>query len=445
MRFLLILIVVVGVVAGGAAYYAKQLTADAPTEYRTVTVEKGDVAATITATGTLEAEELIDVGAQVAGRIQKFGPDPNSPNGRVDYNSVVKEGDLLAEIDPRVYKAQFDEAQATLKRTNADLSELKAKCAQAEKELKRAESLRPQKAIADTDYDLDVANYEVAKANVDVGQAMIEQSQATLDMAKSNLEYTIIKSPVNGQIIDRRVNIGQTVVASLSAPSLFLIAKDLSKMQVWASVNEADIGHIKKDMPVEFTVDAFSNETFHGKVQQIRLNAQMTQNVVTYTVVVAVENKSGRLLPYLTTNLRFVVDTRHDVLLVPNGALRWKPKTAQIAPQFRGQTGTEAAAGEEKQARSEARATQTAKGKKPGKEQKEKDEKETGRLWVQDGASVRPVDVQIGVTNGAVTEVSGGDLREGMEAIIGESRLADASSSDTTNPFLPKIGRGGKR
>ena len=329
MRLLLILIVVVGLVAGGAAYYSKQLTAETPTEFRTVTVDKGDVAATITATGTLEPEELIDVGAQVAGLIQKFGPDPHGPFGYVDYNSVVKKGDLLAIIDPRVYQSQLDAAAATLARSQADLGELQAKCVQAEKELKRAQSLLPQKAIADTDYDLDVANYGVAKAMVEVGKATIKQDEAALQMAKTNFEYTTIVSPVKGQIIDRRVNIGQTVVSSLSTPSLFLIAKDLSHMQVWASVNEADIGHITVGMPVEFTVDAFSGETFHGKVLQVRLNAQMTQNVVTYTVVVITDNKSGRLLPYLTANLRFVVDTKHDVLLVPNVALRWKPRPAQ--------------------------------------------------------------------------------------------------------------------
>ena len=149
-------------------------------------------------------------------------------------------------------------------------------------------------------------------------------------MARTNLGYTTIKSPVRGVIIDRRVNIGQTVVASLNAPSLFLIAKDLRRMQVWASVNEADIGHIRLDMPVRFTVDAYAGETFHGKVTQIRMNATMTQNVVTYTVVVTTDNSNGKLLPYLTANVQFEMDQRSDVLLVPNAALRWKPQASQM-------------------------------------------------------------------------------------------------------------------
>ncbi len=450
MRFLLILVVVVGLAAGGAAYYAKQLTADPPTEFRTVAVEKGDVASTITATGTLEPEEVVDVGAQVAGLITKFAPDKKSPSGEIDWGSIVKENQKLAFIDPRMYQAQADQAEAMWKRSVADLGELKAKLVQTEKELKRAERLLPQKAIADTDYDLDVANRDVAKALVEVGKATIAQNKAAWDTARTNLEYTTITSPVNGVVIDRRVNIGQTVVAALSAPSLFLIAKDLSKMQVWASVNEADIGHIHIGMPVDFTVDAFSGENFHGHVLQIRLNAQMTQNVVTYTVVVWTPNKDLRLLPYLTANLRFLVDTRHNVLRVPNVALRWKPRPAQIAPQFRKAALAEEAADDEKQKPAGEEPPEPAKPVKTAKSAKtvklaKKPEAEIGCLWVEEGDFVRPVKVQIGITDGSVTEISGPEVKEGMEAVIGEARPTDADNGETTNPFLPKIRRGKKK
>ncbi len=215
----------------------------------------------------------------------------------------------------------------------ADLLQLKAHRDQAAQDWKRGETLRPQNAIADTDYDLAEATFKAAEANVAVGEAVIKQNRASLDLAKTNLEYTVIQSPVEGTIIDRRVNVGQTVVASLNAPSMFLVAKDLRRIQVWASVNEADIGKIHIDMPVRFTVDAYQGETFYGKVAQIRLNAAMTQNVVTYTVVVATDNSDGRLLPYLTANLQFELDQRTDVLLVPNVALRFKPKPEQIEPE----------------------------------------------------------------------------------------------------------------
>ena len=179
----------------------------------------------------------------------------------------------------------------------ADLGELQAHLDQAEAEWKRAEACCPAKAIADTDYDLDVANYKAAKANLEVGKATIKQSEAALAMAQRNLDYCTIKSPVKGVIIDRRVNVGQTVVSNMNVSSVFLIAKDLRRMQVWASVNEADIGRIHEKMPVTFTVDAYPNEIFHGTVYQIRMNATMTQNVVTYTVVVETDNSDLRLLP----------------------------------------------------------------------------------------------------------------------------------------------------
>ena len=175
----------------------------------------------------------------------------------IDYDSEVEKGTLLANIDDSVYKAQIDQAEANLLHAKADLGELKAQLEQCKAEWKRAKALRPMKAIADTDYDLDVANYKAAKANLKVGEATVKQCEAALAMAKKNLDYCTIKSPVKGVIIDRRVNVGQTVVSAMSATSLFLIAKDLTRMQVWASVNEADIGRIHKGMPVTFTVDAY--------------------------------------------------------------------------------------------------------------------------------------------------------------------------------------------
>ena len=173
----------------------------------------------------------------------------------------------------------------------------------------------------------------MAKANIEVGKAAIAQQKSTLDLAETNLGYTMIKSPVEGTILDRRVNIGQTVVASLNAPSLFLIAKDLRRMQVWASVNEADIGGLKVGTPVSFSVDAFPNESFSGVVEQVRLNAKMTQNVVVYTVVVATDNADLKLLPYLTATLNFEIARREGVLTVPNAALRYEPPLELIAAE----------------------------------------------------------------------------------------------------------------
>ncbi len=435
MRTLLILLVVVGIAAGGAAYYVKYVKPDAAVVYRTVAIERGDLLATISATGTLEPEDVIDIGAQVAGRIDNFGPDPDHPGKTVDFNTVVHKGMLLANIDPTSYKAQALQAEASLESAKASLLQLEAKLDQAKMEWKRAEELRPTKSISDTDYDTAVANYKVGVANVAAGKAAIRQAEAMLTVANTNLGYTVIKSHVEGTVIARRVNVGQTVVASLNAPSIFLIAKDLRRMQVWASVNEADIGRIHLDMPVQFTVDAFPGEKFRGTVTQIRMNAQMTSNVVTYTVIVTTDNSSLRLYPYLTANVLFEADHREKVLLIPNAAFRWKPsQVSQIVPEARAANGMAAA---ESNGSDETAAT--ASRHVAGKEN-------LRRLWVPDGDFVRPLDVVVGITDGTKTEINGANVKEGERVVIGTGAgEEDAGSGDaTSNPFLPKMPKGTK-
>jgi HlyD family secretion protein len=290
------------------------------------------------------------------------------------------------------------------------------------------------------------ANYKVAAANVDLAKAAILQAVAALKVAKTNLDYTIIKSPVEATIVTRRVNIGQTVVAALNAPSLFLIAKDLRRIQVWASVNETDIGLIRSGMPVEFTVDAYPNDTFRGKVIQIRLNAQSTQNVVTYTVVVETDNSDRRLLPYMTANVKFLREQHVNVLMVPNAALRWKPQKRQIAPDARqagkGGQKQDVAKTDEGSAKSSAEPTPAT----PGKEAAKPKEPDRGQVWVVDGNYVRPIAVQIGASDETLTEVSGGsDLEKGLKVVIGENLNQDAGD-ETTNPFgPPKFMKGGAK
>ncbi|MCX5892421.1 MAG: efflux RND transporter periplasmic adaptor subunit, partial [Deltaproteobacteria bacterium] len=270
--------------------------------FKTAQVKRGDLQATINATGTVEPEEVVDIGAQVAGRIVSFGKDKNGEE--VDYGSFVEAGMVLARIDDALYaadaasaKAQLAQAKAAVQKAQADLGQMRAKLVQTENDWARAQKLGPSDALSKTDFDAARSNYEVAKANLAVGQAAIVQAQGTVAQAEAalkralqNLDYCTIKSPVKGVIIDRRVNIGQTVVSSLNAPSLFLLAKDLNRLQVWVSVNEADIGRIKPGQPVAFTVDAQPGVVFPGKVGKIRLNATMTQNVVTYTVEVDTDN-----------------------------------------------------------------------------------------------------------------------------------------------------------
>jgi len=438
-------LVVLGL-AGGAAAWLLRWQEAPRVSYRTAPIARGDLLETISATGTIEPEEVIDVGAQVAGLILSFGKD--AAGKTVDYGSAVEEGTVLARIDDSVYADQVAEAAAQLQsatagvqRAEADLEQLKAKQVQAEADWARAQKLGPSEALAQATFDAYKAAYETAKANVGVGEASIlqakaaeTQAQAVLQRAQRNLGYCTIASPVNGVIIDRRVSIGQTVVSSLNAPSLFLIAKDLKRMQVWVAVNEADIGKIHPGQPVTFTVDAFPGETFQGEVGKIRLNASMTQNVVTYTVEIVTDNSSGRLLPYLTANVRFELARRTNVLLAANGALRWTPTAAQVEPAPSPAAANPAAA-------TEARAASERPASKPAREAG--DETARGTLWVADGPYVRPVRVRTGLTDGINTEVEGKDLADGMEVVIGVQSQQASAQADVSNPFAPKLPRRG--
>jgi HlyD family secretion protein len=398
--------------------------------YRTALVKRGNVTATISASGTIEPVEVVDVGAQVAGQISEFGKDIAGKT--IDYGSVVDEGAVLAKIDDSVYaaalavaKAQVEQDQAGELSASANLDQMKAKLDQAEAEWKRAQDLFNSKLLAQVDDDTDKANYEVARANVSAAEAGVAQAKATtvqaqagLVAAQRNLDFCVIKSPVKGVVIDRRVNIGQTVVSSLNAPSLFLIAQDLTKMQIWVAVNEADVGRIVPGAAVTFTCDAFPGRQFGGNVGRVRLNATMTQNVVMYTVEVNTENPDNTLLPYLTANVHFVVRAETNTLIVPNAALRWSPSSlAQIAPGSRSQIEPDPPGDSPAQ----------SKGKKTG----------AGVIWLKDGDYVRPVEVKVGITDGSGTSVSADTLEEGAEVVTGE--ISGNTQAATKNPFVPQI------
>jgi HlyD family secretion protein len=437
MKKILVLLVLLVAAAGIGWGYWRQ-AGDSGMWFRTANVHRGDLQITISATGTVEPEELVDVGAQVAGKIQAFGKDPHANGKPIDYGSTVEEGTVLAQIDDSLYAsdveqaaAQLEQTKANVRRAEADLAQMKAKLHQAEQNWKRAQELGVSRALSATDYDSYKAAYETAIATVGVGEATIDQAQKTvlqaeaaLKRARENLGYCTIRSPVKGVIVDRRVNIGQTVVASLNAPSLFLIAKDLKKMQVWASVNEADIGSIHPGQGVSFTVDAYPGETFRGQVGKIRLNASMTQNVVTYTVEVNTDNSDGKLLPYLTANLQFEVARRENVLLVPNAALRWTPSADHIAPDAR--------PAYQNREQSLSPSTRIAgAGGMAGRAATH------GTVWILDGSYVRPMEVRVGLTDGVMTEIESDTALEGKEVVVGVSE--EGPTDDATSPFTPRI------
>lgn len=379
--------------------------------FTTAVVKRGEVASTIGATGTIEPLEVVDVGAQVEGRISDFGKDKDGK--QVNFGSTVEQGALLAKIDESVYAADLSVAKAGQLSAAANLEQMKAKLDQAAADWKRQEALFKSQLISQSDYDTSKANYEVCKANVAVADSGISQAQAALDKAQRNVDFCTINSPVSGVIIDCRVNVGQTVVASLNAPSLFLIARDLTKMQIWAAVNEADVGRIKAGTPVTFTVDAFPDREFEGVVGKIRLNATMTQNVVLYTVEINIDNPDKLLLPYLTANVHFVLHRENKALLVPNAALRWAPSSpAEIVPEARNVSLSD-----------------------PPGDTKSESKNSHRTLWLKAGDFVRPVEVIAGTSDGANTAVTADALHESDEVVTGE---IVATTADLKNPFLPK-------
>ncbi|QOV88503.1 efflux RND transporter periplasmic adaptor subunit [Humisphaera borealis] len=475
LKWLVILLVVVGLGVGAWMWFGR--STEAPVEFRTAKVKRGDLAATISATGTVEPEEVVDVGAQVAGQILSFGTDADGH--QVDFRSHVEEGMLLAQIDDVTYKSQVASATAQVKsaragvlRANAELQSAEAKQMQATRDWERAQKLGPSEALAAFSYDAYKSGYEmsvaavaVAKAAIAQAEASVEQAQAELDRASRNLGYCTIKSPVKGVVIARRVNIGQTVVASLNAPSLFLIAKDLKRIQVWVPVNEADVGQIRPGQPVTFTVDAFPGQSFKGEVGKVRLEPTITQNVVTYTVEVETANPDEILLPYLTANLKFITSEKKAVLSVSNSALRYTPAVELMVPEAREKYGATAAApasggppgggasgagapagGPPAGGGPAAGGGGAGGGPRPaggGAGRKGKG-RSSGVVWIAaDKGLLKPVEVKIGMTDGVDTELTGDELKEGDVVIAGEVPRDAAAPAGGTNPFAPQFPRGG--
>lgn len=411
--------------AAGGGYQWYSAGGGKPT-FRSQQVMRGDLFIGVTATGTVEPVEIIDVGAQIVGSIKSFGPDLERPGKTVDYRSRVKKGAVLAHLDDQPHVAKLENEQTALKLAEAELNRSRTKLKQAKRDFARAEELKDIDSVAE--YENAMSTLEMAKADLAMSEAKVEQAKIALKQAEINLGYTIIRSPVDGVVIDRRVNVGQTVVAGLNAPSLFLMAKDLSHMMVWAAVNEADIGDVHVGQKVTFKVDAYNDRTFTGKVSQIRLNAGLQQNVVTYGVVVDVDNRDNALLPYMTAKLQFEVARRSNALLVPNQVLRWKPTWAQISPDAReGLT-------EPNAAQASADATKS-EGQEEGKEPTVSTA--TPTVWVvADDGLVRPVPIKVGLSDGTVTEIVHGDLDAGTEVVGGVVREAQA---DFVSSFISKV------
>lgn len=418
-----ILIIIIVVLLGGLAIWLLARGQKQNTTYRTVPITRADLLVSISATGTVQPEEVIDVGAQVAGQILSFGKDAKGKT--VDYGSEVDAGTILARIDDSLYASDVAQAEAALQSGKANLERAEADLFRTEREWTRAKKLGPSEALSQSSYDGYESAWKIAKAQVAVNQAVILQAEAALKRARRNLGYCTITSPVKGIIIDRRVNTGQTVVSSLNAPSLFLLAKDLTRIQVWVAVNEADIGKIQPGQPVSFTVDAFPGQSFKGEVRKIRLNAAMNQNVVTYTVEIATDNSDGRLLPYLTANVLFHLQQFTQVLQAPNAALRWSPPADKDAGTTKGRNKS---------------AMKDAQKASPG--QTSGNDSSSGRLWVLDeNGKPRPIAVQTGPNDGINTLIEENEaLHEGLQVITGiDAPDTTRGNESVGTPFTPKF------
>jgi HlyD family secretion protein len=363
--------------------------------YQTATVTRGPITQAVTATGTLNPVVNVQVGSQVSGNIQKLF---------ADFNSQVKAGDLVAQIDPTLF-------QATVTQAEGDLASAQAALELAKLNASRTQALVAKQNSAQADLDQAMANLHQAEANVKI-------KQGALDKARADLDHCAIKSPVDGVVISRSVDVGQTVAASLQAPVIFMIANDLTKMQIDANVAEADVGVVTIDQAVDFTVDAFPTRTFHGKVVQVRNAPIIVQNVVTYDTVIGVTNDDLKLKPGMTANVSIMIAHRDNVLQIKNAALRFRPADATPAETRASSAGAAAAAG----------STSSSGGPRRGG-----GERRTGRtVYVLSGSQPKPVQIKTGISDGISTEVLEG-LKEGDRVVT--AALATPSSTPAANPF----------
>lgn len=400
-------------VAGAAAIWAARSGGGPAVRWETATVDQGRIVARVTATGSLSALVTVQVGSQVSGRIQALF---------ADFNSPVKKGQEIARIDPQLFDAAVEQARANRVAAEGNLAKAKAQAVDADRQLARARSLADRQLVAAADLDTAQANADAARASVQAAEGTVSQSRAAQHQAEVNLAYTRIVAPTDGVVISRNVDVGQTVAASLQAPTLFVIAEDLAKMQVDTSVAEADVGRLKAGMPASFTVDAWPGEVFRGTVRQVRNAAQTVQNVVTYDAVVDVPNTDLKLKPGMTATVTFVYAEREDVVRVPNAALRFRPPPSLLKERA-GPGGTNGSAVAASASAAEPAAPGAAAGGgaggRPGAPGRGGDGARPPRgdrgktVWVLRGERPSPVSIKTGISDGSYTELVEGDLSPG--------------------------------
>lgn len=347
--------------------------------YQTEPVTRGEIIASVSATGTISAVTTVEVGTQVSGTIKEI---------YVDYNSQVEEGQLIALINPEIFEAQAEQAEASLALAKAGVLKANATLDDAKRNLDRMKQLSGRNLIAQSELDAAQTQYALAEAGLSEAKAQVGQARAALKKAQVDLKNSRIYSPVDGVVISKSVDVGQTVAASFQTPTLFTIAEDLTKMQIETSVDEADIGRVSEGQEVIFTVDAYPSLTFSGTVSQVRIEPIMVENVTTYTTVVSVENPDLKLKPGMTANVTIVTDRHPQALRVPSAALRFRPSDHPLAGQTSGET-----------------------------------------VWIVEGSDIRPVAIESGISDGRYVEVASGEVKEGDSVVVEEGLSTESSTS----------------
>jgi HlyD family secretion protein len=400
-KTLALLAIVVAATISVGAFYTRH--GDEAPAFTTEAVSRGDIVNVVSSTGTLQAVTTVEVGSQVSGTIESLS---------ADFNSMVKKGQLLAKLDQSTFISAVDQAKAALVNAEAEVERLRVAQSAAESALSRARDLASRQLIPAADLQDAETTAALAKAQVVGADARVVQARSSVKSAQVNLEKTVIRSPIDGVVIARNVDVGQTVAASLSAPTLFLIAADLSDMQVNASIDESDVGQVLDGQAVTFRVDAYPNDTFRGTVSQIRLNPTTANNVVTYAAIINARNDELKLKPGMTANVTIEVARRDDVLRVPNAALRFKPDAKTLA---------------------------SAGGTAPASSSK------SPMVWVTENGRLTAIPVRTGAADATHTEVVDPSFGEGALVVTRMASTAAApspASSSNGNPLMPSRPRG---
>ena len=466
MKKALLVMGALGVIGGaGFAYYRYEKKPAAPT-ITTAAVTRGDVVDTVGATGTLQAVKTVQVGTQVSGTIQ---------NLYADFNSLVKKGQILARLDPSLFQTQIEQARANLIRAQADLDRLKVGLDDARTKLARAQELSSRQLIPASDLETAQVNVRSIEAQIRSSEAQVTQARASLNQNDVNLQHTVITAPIDGLVISRNVDVGQTVAASMQAPTLFILAADLTKMQVVANLDESDVGRIRPGQHVSFRVDAYPADDFEGSVSQVRLQPIVQQNVVTYATVIDVPNPALKLKPGMTANVNIEINKRTNVLRVPNAALRFRPTNEVFAalgltppdpaqPRARGADPSAFGRGAPGNWRGAMEGSLPRRGEATPSDKSPSARRETpaaqpstpttfdalfaplppvqsvGRVWLHQDKQLKPLRVRIGVSDGQNTELLAGDLQEGTEVVTSVVTGTETRPAAGTGAF-PGLGQ----